>query len=80
MFPASNLDDVEQRALNSLADHPDGCDEAVLLAQGFHVGQLALLVVEGLAATHRRRANVGGRERTVIWMTITDAGRRAIVE
>jgi hypothetical protein len=80
MFRAPNPNDIERRALNSLADHPEGCDEAVLLAEGFHVGQLALLVVDGLATMQRRPANVGGRERTVIWMQITEAGRKAVAE
>jgi hypothetical protein len=80
MFPAPNLNDIERRALNTLAEHADGCDEAVLLAEGLHVGQLAVLVVEGLATMHCRPAQVGGRERTVVWMQITDVGRKAIAE
>jgi hypothetical protein len=76
----AKLSDHERRALGILARHPDGCAEAVLLADGFHVGQLAVLVVEGLATMQRRRHDVGGRERTVVWMEITEAGRKAIVE
>jgi hypothetical protein len=39
-----------------------------------------VLVVEGLATTQRRRPDVAGRERTVVWMEITEAGRKAIAE
>jgi hypothetical protein len=39
-----------------------------------------VLVVEGLATMQRLRHDVGGRERTVVWMEITEAGRKAIVE
>jgi hypothetical protein len=76
----AKLSDHERRALGILARHPDGCAEAALLADGFHVGQLAVLVVEGLATMQRRRPDVGGRERTVVWMEIIEAGRKAIVE
>jgi hypothetical protein len=57
-----------------LARHPDGCAEAFLLADGLHVGQLAVVVVEGLA--EMKLAAVAGRQR--VWMTITDEGREAI--
>jgi hypothetical protein len=80
MFPASSLNDIDRRALNLLADHPDGCDEAVLIAEGLHVGQLAVLVVEGLATMQRRPAHVSGRDRKAVWMQITEAGRKAIAE
>jgi hypothetical protein len=63
-----------------LARHSDGCDEAVLLAEGFSVGQLAVLVVDGFATMQRRRADVSSREGTVVWMHITDAGRQAIAD
>jgi hypothetical protein len=39
---------------------------------------MAVPVVEGLATMQRRPAQVGGRERTVVWMRITDADRQAI--
>jgi hypothetical protein len=48
--------------------------------EGLHVGQLAVLVVEGLATMQPRPAQVGGRERTVVWMQITEEGRKAIAE
>jgi hypothetical protein len=53
-------------------------DRDAMRFEGLHVGQLAVLVVEGLATMQRRPAQVGGRERTVVWMQITEEGRHAI--
>jgi hypothetical protein len=71
------LNDDERRALETLA-HQDGCSEAVLLADGFSIDQLAGLVVGGYAVMQRRRVEIRGRERTVVWVQITDSGRQAI--
>jgi hypothetical protein len=59
-----------------------GTDAAcrVLLTDGFTIKQLSGLVIDGFATLERRRTNVGGRERPVLWMQITDAGRKAIAE
>jgi hypothetical protein len=37
-------------------------------------------VIEGYATLQRKRVNVGGREQTVLWMEITEEGRKAIAE
>jgi hypothetical protein len=76
----SNLTDEHRRALRLLARHLHGCDEAVLLAEGFSVGLLAVLVVEGFATMRRTPTNVGGRQKNVVWMEITEEGRKAITE
>jgi hypothetical protein len=73
----AKLNDDQRRALEMLA-HQDGCAEAVLLADGFSIDQLAGLVVQGYAVMQRRRVDISGRMRTVVWMQITDAGRKAI--
>jgi DNA-binding MarR family transcriptional regulator len=70
----SNLTNEQRRALRILARYLDGCAEAVLLAEGFSVGQLALLALEGLAETRRGQ---GGQR---VWIRITEAGRQAIAE
>jgi hypothetical protein len=72
----AQLNDEQRRALRILARHLDGCAEEVLLAEGFSVGQLTVLVREGLAGT--RLVQGGSRQR--VWVQITDAGRRAIAE
>jgi hypothetical protein len=76
----AKLNDEGTRSLEVLARDPDGCAEAVLLTGGFTIKQLSGLVIDGFATLERRSANVGGRERPVLWMQITDAGREAITE
>jgi hypothetical protein len=73
-----NLNDEERRALDELARHSDGCAEAVLVANGSTIRQLSGLVIDGYAGLLRKRIQVGGREKTVLWMQITEAGRNAI--
>jgi hypothetical protein len=72
----AKLNDEQRRALRILARRLDGCAEEVLLAEGFSVGQLTVLVREGLAET--RLVQGGTRQR--VWMQITEAGRQAIAE
>ena len=74
----ASLSDEERRALNLLAGRSDGCDEAVLLADGVTVGQLAGLMIDGYASGSVARIAVDGREKPVVWMKITEAGRQAI--
>jgi hypothetical protein len=76
----TKLNDEQRRALKVLARHPDGCAEAVPLADGFHAGLLTVLVFDGLAEMQRIITDIGGRQRTVTWMKITPAGREAIAE
>jgi hypothetical protein len=76
----AKLSAEERRALDVLARHHDGCDEAVLLADGFTIGLLAGLVIDGFASGSVARIAVDGREKPVVWMKITDAGRTAIAE
>jgi hypothetical protein len=70
------LNDDQRRALKTLA-HQDGCAEAMLLADGFTIDQVAGLVIEGYAVMQRRRVDISGRERTVVWMQITERAGRA---
>jgi hypothetical protein len=53
------LSDEERRTLNFLARHPDGCDEAVLLTDGFTVRQLSGLVIDGFVAGSVARITIG---------------------
>jgi hypothetical protein len=48
------------------------------VADGFTIKLLSGLVIDGFATLERRRTNVRGRERPVLWMQITEAGRQAI--
>ena len=73
----TDLTDERRRALRVLARFLDGCAEAVLLAEGFSIGLLAKLALEGLAETKRAP---DGSDRHRVWMKITEAGRKAIAE
>jgi hypothetical protein len=61
-----------------LARYPDGCAEAELLVDGFTISQLTDLVVDGLATGRVARIALDGREKAVVWMKITAAGRKEI--
>jgi hypothetical protein len=74
------LTDQQRRALRLLACHHDGCAEALLLAEGFHVGQLAVLVIDGFVTMQRTVTDSSGQQKNVVWMKITEEGRRAIAE
>jgi hypothetical protein len=74
----ADLSDEERQALKTLAGHSDGCGEAVLLTDGFTVRQLAGLVIDGFATGSVARIALDGREKPVVWMKITEAGKQAI--
>jgi hypothetical protein len=60
------------RALRLLARCPDGCAEALMLAQGFTVAFLAGLVRDRYASAEVNAAN------NVVWVEITDLGREML--
>jgi hypothetical protein len=62
----AKLSDEERRALNLLAGHAEGCDEAALLADGFTIRLLAGLVIDGFASGSVARIAVDGREKPVV--------------
>jgi hypothetical protein len=72
------LNSERQRALRLLANSPNGCTEALMLAHGFTAELLDRLVVEGVATTKRHRMRAYRRRIEVTWLVITDAGRQAI--
>jgi hypothetical protein len=72
------LNNEQRRALDGLARYPDGCAEAVLIADGSTIRQLSGLVIDGYAGLERKSVRSGDREKTVLWMQITEAGRNAI--
>jgi hypothetical protein len=74
----AKLNDDQRRALDELARHPEGCAEALLLSDGSTIRQLSGLVIDGYAELQRKRIQIGGRETTVLWMQITEAGRNVI--
>jgi hypothetical protein len=67
-----------RRAIELLASCADGCSEAILMAHGFTVEQMAELVRSGLATAQTERVMAGGRAIEVARVRITEAGRQAI--
>jgi hypothetical protein len=61
-----------------LAQCPQGCSEAITLAQGFAIEQLAALVRSGLATVTAQRVKAGREVLEVATLRITDAGRQAL--
>jgi hypothetical protein len=74
------LTNEQQRALRVLARHTDGCAQPALLADGFSVCQFVVLVIEGFATMRRKRVDIGGREKMMIWLQITPIGQSAVAE
>jgi hypothetical protein len=70
-LPAATTERI--RALQFLAHYPNGCAEAVMLADGFTVVCLA-----GLARGRLLTAEL--KVSHVVWMQITDLGREALKE
>jgi hypothetical protein len=66
------------RALRLLAACPVGCSEAIVLAYGFEIELVVGLVRDGLATTQRGTVRADKRPVEVTWVTITDAGQRAL--
>jgi hypothetical protein len=74
--PKLLLTAARRRALNLLAGMPEGCTEAVMMAHGFAIEFLAGLVRDGLASAEPGSA----RGHDVTMLTITGAGRRALIK
>jgi hypothetical protein len=76
----AKLSEEQRRALRLLARHSEGCSETVLLAHGFSYDQLGDLAFDRLIEMQPTVTHVGGREKIVVWVHITAAGRKAIGE
>ena len=70
-MPAATTERV--RALGLLARCPDGCIEALILAQGFTIPLLADLVSDRLVTAELGTAHQ-------VWVQITDLGREALAQ
>ena len=63
------------RALRLIAGNPYGC---LMLAHGFKIEQLAVLVRDGLATAQPETLQAGSQPIEVVRVQITDAGRQAL--
>jgi hypothetical protein len=68
----------QRRALEILAGTPHGCTEEILRVHGFTVRLLARIVRAGFATANPEIVKAGGRTLSMLRLTITDAGRRAL--
>jgi hypothetical protein len=67
---------MRDRALRLLAENPDGCSRAVMLAHGLSLELLEELIRFGLAmATTEREMR---RDKTIVRIKLTKAGRAAV--
>jgi hypothetical protein len=71
-------DHARMCALAILAENPDGCSRAVMLARGFPLSLLNRLVRAGLATSHIEREERGDKVIEIVRVKITEAGRRAL--
>jgi hypothetical protein len=70
----------ERRVLQLLAENPDGCTDALLLAYGFPLKIIDGILGSGLATATAGRAFVSGRPVDAARLRITDAGLRALAD
>ena len=68
----------QRRALWLLAGSLHGCTEAILLAHGFTIEMLIVLVRDGFATATPEIVQAGRRPIEVVRVGITDAGRQAL--
>jgi len=73
--PMSKFSTDYHRALEVLADCPDGCPVAMMIAQGFTVETLCALVGAGLATAKPVRMVAGGRPVRAARVYVTEAGQ-----
>jgi hypothetical protein len=79
MMTVPRLNAEQRRALEILADAGiNGVTETTLLAHGFTLAALAVLVRKGVARARRETAMAGGKAIEVYRVRITTVGRRAI--
>jgi hypothetical protein len=67
-----------RQALEFLAACPDGCTEALMLANGFAVDLMLELVRAGLASATRERVVGDGETVEIARVRMPEAGRRAL--
>ena len=75
----AQMNDERLRALRLRARHPGGCAEAVLV-RGLLSRSTGRAGARWLRENVPDRTDVGGRQRNVIWMEITEEGRQAVPE
>jgi len=75
---SSHFAGIRDRALRLLAENPDGCSRAIMLAHGFSLELLDKLIRAGLARATTEREMRGGRTIEIVRIKLTKAGRAAV--
>ena len=78
--PNRKHDAERRRALELLADSPDGCTEHAFTAHGFTLEMLVELITAGLASTRLERVRMSWRDIEMKRVRITLEGLRALGE
>jgi hypothetical protein len=73
-----SLPPTRHRALELLASSRDGCSEAIMIAHGFTVSDIVLLVHAGLATATAKRVIADSQKIEVATVRITEAGRQML--
>ena len=77
---SKTLAGLSSGALQALARDATGSAETVLAAEGISIGELATLVMDGLAKRRSIVTYVGGRDEIVVWIRITEKGQAALAK
>jgi hypothetical protein len=72
------MNDLRSGALRLLAENPDGCTAARMVAHGFILEVLIELIVAGLATTQTEQMGRASQPMGRTHFMITEAGRRAL--
>ena len=72
------MNDLRNGALRLLAENPDGCTAARMVAHGFVLEVLIELIVAGLATTQTEQVGRASQPMGRTHFRITEAGRRAL--
>src|ERR1700716_1216578 len=76
--PPTPIPDDYRRALGLLADAPDGCTEAIMLAHGIDRELIVELVRDGFTNGHKEVVHSGMRTLRVMRLHITETGHRVL--
>jgi hypothetical protein len=76
----AKLSKEKRRALQLLARSLDGCTEALMMVYGFPIEMLGDLSMAGFALATALDTRAGRQPMLVVWMTITEAGRKALAD
>ena len=78
LMARGRMNDLHNGALRLLAENPDGCTAARMVAHGFILEVLIELIVAGLATTQTEQVGRASQPMGRTHFRITEAGRRAL--